>query len=173
MSRSAWRWSDWAPGKTHSLMPGRLPGAGGWSVAVQGFGAVGVPGGGGPIGIEDQGPAPAVNHDLMVEPAQQNAVFGTGGAAVRLVPDVVDFAGLGGLVAASGPPAPLVAQDDRVADSGRDRLGVADIQRQARPRQPGTQLPGAQEARQAARAGQQVGGLADDRLPDRLPRHPG
>ena len=43
--------------------PGRLPGAGGWSVAVQGLGLVLVPGGGGAVGVDDQGPAPAVDDD--------------------------------------------------------------------------------------------------------------
>ena len=91
-------------------------------------------------------------------------------AAVGLVPDVVDLARRRGLMTAAGPPAPLIPQDHRVADPGRDRAGVPDVERQARPGQPGAQLPGPQETGQAARTGQQVRGLADDRLPDRLPR---
>src|SRR5579859_2017574 len=138
---------------------------------MQDFGAVGVPGGGGAVGVQDQGPAPAVDHDLVVIAAEQDAVFEAGVAAVGFVLDVVDLARGGGLVAAARPAAALIAQDDRVADAGRDGAGVADVQWQARAGQPGAQLPGPQEAGQAARAGEQVGGLADDRLPDRLPRH--
>ena len=66
-----------------------------------------------------------VDDDLVVEEAQEDAVFGAGLAAVGLVPDVVDLAGRGGLAAPADPPAPPVAQDDRVADPGRDGLGVA------------------------------------------------
>src|SRR5205807_7026488 len=50
-----------------TLGPGRLPGPGGWSVAVQGLGFVLVPRGGRPVGVQDQGPAPAVDDDLVVE----------------------------------------------------------------------------------------------------------
>jgi hypothetical protein len=61
------------------------------------------------------------------------------------------LAGFGGLVAAAGPAAAPVPQDDRVADPGRDGRGVSDVQRQAGPGQPGPQLPGPQERRQPAR----------------------
>ena len=54
----------------------------------------------------------------------------------------------------------LVAQDDRVADRGRDGLAVPDVQRQARPAKPRAELPAAQERRQPARTRQQVGRLA-------------
>jgi hypothetical protein len=47
------------------------------AVAVQDLGAVRVPGGGGAVRVEDQRPAPAVNHDLVVEEAQQHAVAST------------------------------------------------------------------------------------------------
>ena len=104
---------------------GVLPGADGGAVAVQDFRFVGVPRGGGAVGVQDQGPAPPVDDDLMVEETQQDAVFGAGLAAVGLVPDVVDLACGGGLVAAAGPPAVLVAQDDGVADPGRDGLGCS------------------------------------------------
>src|SRR6185312_16842896 len=53
-------------------------------------------------------------------------------AAAGLVPGVVHLAGAGGLVAAAGPLAVPVPQQHRVADPRRDRLGVPDIQRQAR-----------------------------------------
>ena len=78
--------------------------------------------------------------------------------------DVMHLAGGRGLVAAAGPPAPPVPQDDGVADARRDGLAEPDVQRQAGPGQPGAELPGPQEAGQAAGTGQQVGGLADDRL---------
>jgi hypothetical protein len=48
-----------------SSEPGRLPGAGGGSVAVQDLRLVLVPRGGGAVGVDDQGPAPAVNGDLV------------------------------------------------------------------------------------------------------------
>ena len=75
----------------------------------------------------------------------------------------------GGLVALAGPLAVLVPQDDRVADRGRDGLAEADVQRQARPAQPGAELPAPQEGRQAARTGEQVDGFADDGLLQGLP----
>jgi hypothetical protein len=77
---------------------------------------------------------------------------------------MVHFTGRGGLVAAAGPPAVLVPQDHRAADRGRDLGGVADVQRQAGPGQPGIQQPGPQEAREPAGTGDQVDGLFDDRL---------
>src|SRR5580693_9276282 len=80
----------------HPRQAGVLPGARWWAVAVEHLGAVGVPGGSGAVGVQDQGPAPPVDHDLVVEETQQDAACDTGGAAVRLVPDVVDLAGPGG-----------------------------------------------------------------------------
>jgi len=52
-----------------SSEPGLLPGPGGWSVAVEDFGFVLVPGGGGAVGVDDKGPAPAVDGDLVMERA--------------------------------------------------------------------------------------------------------
>ena len=141
---------------------------------MQDLGLVLVPGGGGAVGVQDQGPAPAVDHDLVVEPAKKDAVLDGRGAAVRLVPGVVHLAAPGGLVAPPGPLAVPVPQDDRVADPRGDGLAVPDVQRQARPAQAGAELAAAQEARQPAGAGQQVDGLADDGLLDRRPgRIPG
>src|SRR5690349_11046850 len=54
-------------------------------MAVQDLGLVLVPGGGGAVGVQDQGPAPAMDDHLMMEPAQQHAVLGAGRAAVGLV----------------------------------------------------------------------------------------
>src|SRR6185437_28849 len=101
-----------------------------------------------PVRVDDQSPSPPVNHDLMVERAQQNTVLDGRRAAVGLVRGVVHLAGAGGLVAAAGPLAVPVRQQHRVADPRRDRLGVPDIQRQARPAQPHPQLPPPQERRQ-------------------------
>src|SRR6185312_469425 len=56
-------------------MPGPLPGAGRGAVAVQDFGLVLVPRARRPVRVDDQGPAPPVNHDLMVERAQQDTVL--------------------------------------------------------------------------------------------------
>src|SRR6202041_4147698 len=133
---------------------GVLPGAGGGAVAVQDFAAVGVPGGGGAVGVQDQGPAPPVDHDLVVEKTQQDALPGAGVAAVGFVLDVVHLARGGGLGAAAGPAAVLVPEHHRVADPGRDRAGVPDVQRQAPAGQPRAQLAGAQEAGQPAGTGQ-------------------
>ena len=72
---------------------GYLPGAGGWAVTVEGLGAVGVPGGGGPVGVQDQGPAPPVDHDLVMVGTQKDAVGEAGRTAVRQVLDVVHLAG--------------------------------------------------------------------------------
>jgi hypothetical protein len=51
------------------------------------------------------GSSPAVDHNLVVVAAQQDALAEAGRAAVSLVPDVVHFAGRGGLVAAAPQPA--------------------------------------------------------------------
>jgi len=78
--------------------------------------------------------------------------------------------GGGGLVAAAGEPAVLVPQDDGAADRGRDVAADADVQRQARPAQPGAELPAAQERRQPARTRYEGDGLADDGLLESVPR---
>jgi hypothetical protein len=68
-------------------------------VAVEHLGLVLVPGGGGAVGVQDQGPAPAVDDHLMVEPAQKDTVRDGRRAAVGLVLGVVHLARFGGLVA--------------------------------------------------------------------------
>src|SRR5713226_7689317 len=67
-------------------------GAGGRAVAVQDA-AVGAGGGGGAVGVQGDGPAPAVDEDEVVETAQQEAVGQAGGAALAAGDDVVDVAG--------------------------------------------------------------------------------
>ncbi len=73
-------------------------------------------------------------------------------ATVGLVLDVMHLARRGRLAAPAGPLAVAVPQGDRVADPGRDGLGVTNVQRQARPGEPGAQLPAPQERRQPAGA---------------------
>ena len=51
-------------------IPGCLPGAGGRAVAVEHLGLAGVPRGGGTVGVQDQGPAPPVDDNLMVKSAK-------------------------------------------------------------------------------------------------------
>src|SRR5580765_6432820 len=104
-----------------------LPGPDRGSVAVQHLGLVLVPGRSGAVRVDDQGPAPAVDRDLVMEPAQKYAVLDGRGAAVGLVPGVVHLAGLGGLVAPARPLAVLVPQGDRVADPGGNALAVPDV----------------------------------------------
>src|SRR5258706_12515641 len=99
-------------------MAGWSPRADRGSVAVQDLGLVLVPRRGGAVGVQDQGPAPPVDHDLVVEETQQDAVLGAGLAAVLLVLGVVHLAGAGGLVAAAGPLAVPVPPQHRVADPG-------------------------------------------------------
>jgi hypothetical protein len=62
-----------------------------------------VPGGGGAVGVQDDGPAPLVDDDLVVEEAGQGAVVDAGRAAVGPVPEVADLTGAGWLVAAAQP----------------------------------------------------------------------
>jgi hypothetical protein len=69
---------------------------------------------------------------------------------VGLVAQVVDLAGGGGLVAAAGEPAVLVAQDHRAADRGRDVPRYPDVQRQAGPSPPPAPPPAEAAARAAA-----------------------
>jgi hypothetical protein len=66
--------------------------------------------------------------------------------------------------ASAGPLTVLVPEPDRVPDPGRDVLTEPDVQRQARPAEPGPQLAAAKERRQAARTRQQIDGLAYDHL---------
>src|SRR5450755_4257221 len=96
-----------------------------------------------------------------------------GDAAAALVPQVVDLAGRGGLVAAAGPLAELVPKLDRVADRGRDVVAVPDIQGQTRAGQAGAELLAAQEAGQPAGTGDQGDSLADDGAFESLAAEPG
>jgi len=99
-----------------------------------------------------------------VEETVQGAAVDAGRAAVGQVGHMVHFTGCGGLVAAAGPAAVLVAQDDRAADRGRDLGAAPDVQGQAGPGQAAAELPDAQEAGQPAGARDQVDGLCDSLL---------
>jgi hypothetical protein len=77
-------------------------------VTAEDLGLVLIPGGGSAVGVEDDGPAVAVDLDLMVMRAEQRAVLDRGLSAVRLMREVVDLAATGGLVAAVREPAVLV-----------------------------------------------------------------
>ena len=110
-------------------------------MAVDDFGLVLVPRGGGAVGVEDDGPAPLMDDDLMVEEAEQGAVGDAGRADAGLVAEVVDLAAGRGLVAAAGESAVLVPQDHGAADRGRDVPGHPDVQRQARPAEPRLRVP--------------------------------
>src|SRR5579864_2640414 len=152
--------------------PGMLPGPGGGSVAAEDFGAVGAAGGGSAVRVQGDGPAPLVNRNVVVEKTEQRAIPHRGGAAVGLVGQVVHLTRGGGLVAAAGPAAVLVPQDDRAADRGRDVRAAAHVQRQRRAGQPGAELVLAEEGGQTAGAGDQVHGPADDRVLEHLPGLP-
>jgi hypothetical protein len=56
------------------------------------LGLVLVPGCGRAIRVQDHGPAPLVNDNLVVKETKQGAVFDAGRAAVLAVPQVVDLA---------------------------------------------------------------------------------
>jgi len=109
------------------------------------------------IGVEDYSPAPAVDADIVVELAEQNARVDAGLSAVLLVPQVVHVAVHGGS-AAPRPGAAPVAEQDGAADVGRDALGVADVQgkRWGVPR--GFQELGTQVRGQANGTGNQIDG---------------
>lgn len=61
-------------------------------MAVDDFGFVLVPRRRGAIRVQDHGPAPLVNDNLVVKETEQGAVFDAGRAAVLAVPQVVDLA---------------------------------------------------------------------------------
>ena len=98
---------------------------------MEGFGAVGADGGGCAVGVQGDVPAPAVDRDKVVEPAEQREVGEGVPAAVFPVHEVVDVAAGGGGVAA-GEPAVLVPQADCAAEVDGDGVeGAGDVERQA------------------------------------------
>src|ERR1700733_2067700 len=123
----------------------------------------------GPVGVQDEPPAAAVDADVGVELAQQPALTHGGFAAVGLVLQVVHVAPGGGSPA-PGPGAAAVAELDGAADAGRDGVGVADVQRQRRGVVRGCEEGGAQPAGDAGRAGDEVDGEPGDGVAQRLHR---
>ncbi len=119
------------------LPPGRPPGSARagirdidpsrLAVAVEDAPAVGAGGCGSAIGVQAQGPAPAVNDDEVVKGAQSDQVMKGGGPARRTGDEVVDVAHAGGLFAA-GEGAVGVAGGDGTAQVRRDcRLSLGGI----------------------------------------------
>src|SRR5215468_4041866 len=98
-SRAVRRGSGRLGGRVVLVAGWAVPGAG-RPVAVVGAPAVGAGGGGGAVGFEAQGPAPAVDDDQVVEGAQRHQVGQRGWAALRAGDQMVDLAHTGGLVAA-------------------------------------------------------------------------
>src|SRR2546429_6296855 len=90
--------------------PGVSPRADRGAVAVQDLCLVLVPRGRRPVRVQDQGPAPPVDRDLVVKRAEQHAICGAGLAPVGLVLRMVHLARRRGLVASPGPPALAVPQ---------------------------------------------------------------
>ena len=64
----------WEVGPVDRQATGAVTRPGRGSVAVEDLGFVLVPRGGGAVGVDGQGPAPAVDDDLVVEGAEQDAV---------------------------------------------------------------------------------------------------
>src|SRR5215469_12985775 len=130
----------------------------GWRVAVQGLGSVGADGGCCAVGVEGELPAPPVDGDEVVEPAEEGEVGQGVPAAVFAVLDVVDFAAGRGQVAAREPAVPVAFADGaaQVHRNGIDSGG--DVQRQT---DGGSGDPGgaaAQPGSPAGRSGQQRDG---------------
>jgi hypothetical protein len=67
-------------------------------VAVQDFRFVGTICGGGPVRVQDDGPAHLVDHDVMVMPTEEGAIVEAGLSAAGAGRKVMDLATGGGLV---------------------------------------------------------------------------
>jgi hypothetical protein len=97
-------------------------------------------------------PAEAVD-EVVVDETEQAEVFQGRLAAFGAGAQVVRFALACGAVAAAGPLARAVAEDDRAAQLLGDVAGVAEIQGQGRAAERAAQEVGAEEAGQAVGAG--------------------
>src|SRR5215470_16866115 len=98
------------------------------AVAMQGP-AVRAGGGGRAVGMQAQGPAPAVDDGQVVKGAQGDQVGQDGGAARRAGDEVMDLAAAGGLLA-TGEGAARMAGGHGAAEMGGDgRFGLAGVQR--------------------------------------------
>ncbi len=103
-----WKGAIWEPrrvadgsGGMLTARAGVLPGWGGWAVAVQDLGSVRAVGGGGPVRVQDHGPAPQVDHHMTVKEAEQPAIIDTSFATIGLRGRMVDLTRRRGLVAAA------------------------------------------------------------------------
>ena len=134
---------------------------GGWPMAAEDL-AVGGASFGRAVGMEDQGPAEAVDADLVVVLAEQDQVRQAGLAAVGAVHDVVDLASRRGLVATAGPCTVPVAEDDQAAEVIRDALDLADVQGEGLAVERDAKLAGAQVGGQPVRSGHGVGGHGEE-----------
>ncbi len=150
------------------LWLGRL--AGGRGVGVQGLPAVWAGGGPGAIGVVDDLPAPAVNTDIMMKLTQKGTISYGCLAAVALVADVVDVAGAGGAVAAAGPGAVLVPEDDGAADGRGDGVGPPDVEGLGRGIPGLVEQAPAQDGGDPGGAGHEVDRQPGDRVPQCPPR---
>ncbi len=97
-------------------------------------------------------------------PAVVREVGQAGGSAVGAVPDVVGFAGGGGLVAAAGVGAALVPQGGQAAEGDRDIVGLADVQRQRGAAEALAEEVAAQEGGDPAGAGDDLDDPGQDLL---------
>src|SRR5450756_282552 len=141
----------------------------GWCVAAEDL-AAGAVGAGGPVGEELDVPAPAVDADVVVVLAQQDAVPDAGRAAVLEAVSYTHLAAGGAPAAAAGSRAVLIAQDHGPPDRLRDVLRVPDVDRHALPVARGRQQAGAQHGGEGAGAGHEVDREPGHRVLQRLPR---
>src|SRR5262245_25858883 len=111
------------------------------SVAAEGL-AAGAAGFGGAVGVEGEFRGEAVDADLVVVFTEQDEVGQAGLAAVGAVDDVVDLASGRRFVAAAGPGAVPVAEDDQAAQVVGDARDLAGVQGQARRVVGGAELAG-------------------------------
>jgi hypothetical protein len=132
---------------------------------VQGAGTVRTGGRGGAVTVQGEFPAPPVDRGEVVEAAQRHEIGQAGRPAAGSGDDVVDVAHAGGLVAA-GKGAVRMAGGHRAAQvRGNGLARRADVQGQADRCQRPTVQGSAQPRGQPVRAGQGIGGQAEQRLP--------
>src|SRR5579875_3323623 len=146
-----------------TLSGDRLPRARRRAVAADDL-AAGAAGLAGPVGMHDQPPAQPVQQDVVVPVTGVFEPGEAGVAAVAAVHHVVRLAAGGGLVAAAGEPAALVAQRHQPPQVHRDLVRLADVQRQRGAIEAFPEQVAAQEGRDPARAGDDLEHLGQDLL---------
>ena len=112
----------------------------------------------GTVGVGGDLPAEAVDVDVVVCPAEQAQIAEASRAALAAGVQVVWFALAGGAVAAAGPLALAVAEDDGAAQVVRDMVGIAEVEGEGRAAERAAELLGAQEPGEAVGAGQRLDG---------------